>query len=119
MGYYTSYTLDVIHVKDAAMHEAIVQKLKERKVWGYALYGGEYNVQYHTSCFYSMDSSKWSDHDDDMEEISRSFPDATFRLTGFGDDREDMWYTLYRNGESEEVRAVITWPDPTEIEWED
>lgn len=119
MGYYTSHTLDVIHVKDAATHEAIVTKLKEKGVWGYALHGGDYNERYHTSCFYSDDVAKWYEHDEDMEDISRSFQEATFKLTGFGEDREDMWYTLYHNGESEEVQAVITWPDPTEIEWED
>lgn len=119
MGYYTSYNMDVRNVKTEAEHEAIKRKLEELNVFGYALHDAEYSENNKLSMFWGYDEAKWYDHDEDMIRISECFPDATFKLYGTGEDPDDRWYTLYRNGKYETIHAEITWPDPTMIEWRD
>jgi len=119
MGYYTSYNMDVNNVKSQAEHEAILDKLHELNVIGYALDVGYWSERSKSSSFYSYDEAKWYDHDADMLEISKQFPEMTFKLTGVGEDDDDRWYTLYRNGEFETIQAVVTWPEPEKIEWKE
>ena len=52
-----------------------------------------------------------------MMQISEMFPDVIFRLSGDGEEREDMWHEYFHNGKVEECRAKIIFPTPVEIEW--
>ena len=119
MGYYTEYTLDVQNVDTQAQHDKIIEALESKGVWHYALHEGSYDETYKSSFFDHHDCAKWYKHDDDMIEISKMFPECTFKLTGFGDDRDDMWYALYKNGEYETCSAHIEWDTPSEIYWEE
>ena len=119
MGYYTSYNLDVNNVKSQAEHEAITNKLKELEVMGYALHAGDWIKNNNSSAFYGYDEAKWYDHDENMIKLSEAFPEMTFKLTGVGEEPDDRWYCLYKNGEMEQIDAVITWPKPQRIEWEE
>lgn len=119
MGHYTSYNLDVNNVKSQAEHEAIINKLIEFKIWGDALHDGEWNEKRRSSSFYNYDVARWHDHDQDMIELSKVFPEMTFNLCGTGEDADDRWYTLYRNGEYETIYAEIVWPEPQRIKWEE
>jgi len=53
------------------------------------------------------DSIKWYDHDKDMLEISKKYPDYVFVLTGDGECSDDFWRTFYKNGKKQEVRAEL------------
>lgn len=119
MGYYTSYNLDVNNVNTEAEHQAIVDKLRELKIIEYALDTGYWNERSKSSSFYSYDEVKWYDHDEDMQKIAEAFPEMTFKLTGVGEEDDDRWYCLYNGDESEEIHAVITWPEPQRIKWEE
>lgn len=119
MGYYTSYNLDVNNVKSQAEHEAILDKLHELNVIGYALDIGYWNERSKSSSFYSYDEAKWYDHDEDMIKLSEAFLKMTFKLYGTGEEPDDRWYCLYKNGEMEQIDAVITWPEPQKIKWEE
>ncbi len=116
MGYYTSYNMDVNNVKSKAEHDALYDALRKKNIIGYAFYGGDWD-KHNSSSFWCSECVKWYDHDEDMLEISKQFPEMTFKLIGTGDDDDDRWYTLYRNGEFETVKAVLTWPEPERIEW--
>lgn len=119
MGYYTNYNLDVNNVNTEAEHQAIVDKLRELKIIGYALDVGRYDKISKSSSFYSMEGVKWYDHDEDMLKIAEAFPEKTFKLIGEGDEPDDRWYCLYKGKDSECVQAIITWPEPKRIEWRD
>ena len=117
MGYYTNYNLDVNNVNTEAEHQAIVDKLRELKVIEYALDEGYWSERSKSSSFFSYDEVKWYDHDEDMQKIAEAFPEKTFKLTGEGEGPDDHWYCLYKGDESEEIQAIITWPEPKRIEW--
>ncbi len=119
MGYYTSYNLDVNNVKSRAEHEMLHDALNKKGIIGYALDDGDWSESLKVSYFWSCDCAKWYDHDEDMVEISKEFPEMTFKLTGNGDADDDRWYTLYRNGELETVEAMLIWPEPKKIEWKE
>ena len=55
---------------------------------------------------------KWYDHEKDMLDISKKFPNITFVLEGEGEDHEDMWVKYFNNGEVEECYAEIVYPEP-------
>lgn len=61
----------------------------------------------------SWDSMKWYDHEDDMLELSKRFPDVTFVLYGEGEERDDNWVAYYKNGDSEYCGARIVYDRPT------
>ena len=46
----------------------------------------------------SEDTMKWYDHDSDMMQLSKQFPDYYILLSGQGEDPEDNWRTVYHNG---------------------
>ena len=55
--------------------------------------------------------AKWYDHDEDMIALSHRFPDVLFTLYGDGEESDDMWYTYYLNGMSQDAPAQITYDD--------
>lgn len=107
MGYYTRFDLE-IKPEQTEAHEleiikAIMAKICDCSPEAIADDEAEY-------CF--DDSLKWYDHDEDMIEISKQFPDVLFILKGEGEDHDDMWRNYYHNGEYEETYAEIVFPTP-------
>ena len=119
MGYYTSYNLEVKHVNTIEEHNKIVDALNEKGVWGDALREGDWNAEKKRSSFWNYDVAKWYDNKTDMMKISEEFPDAVFRLSGEGEESDDRWYALFKNGMAEVVCAQLTWPEPQRIKWEE
>lgn len=119
MGYYTNYNLDVNNVNTEVEHEAILNKLRELNIIEYALDTGYWSERSKSSSFDGMGEVKWYDYDEDMRKIARAFPEKTFKLTGEGEEPDDRWYCLYKGDESEEIQAIITWPEPKRIEWKE
>lgn len=97
MGYYTSYTLDVQNLSQEDT-DKLVQILKDRNL--FEIFDEPYQIEYLLE-FPSSDVAKWYDHDENMCEISRLFPNAVFKLSGFGEAAGDIWDTYYQNGEFE------------------
>lgn len=62
-------------------------------------------------------SMKWYDHEVEMIAMSKAFPDLWFRLDGYGEDREDIWYEVYHDGKYSRVEAQIVYPPIKDI-WE-
>ena len=42
-----------------------------------------------------------------MSLLSEKFPDVLFELTGWGEEREDMWVAYFLGGKSQYCRAKI------------
>ena len=92
MGYYTTYTIKLVS-GDENDFDSLLKDIRTKSSVDFT----EYEVQ----------EAKWSDHDKDMLELSRKYPDLIVQLDGDGQDSEDLWATRYRNGESESVGAVL------------
>ena len=50
----------------------------------------------------------------DMKKFSKKFPDAIFIVSGYGEERNDVWEHRYKNGKMEERHQIFAWS-----EWED
>lgn len=51
---------------------------------------------------------QWYEHDEDMREFSKLYPNTVFVLHGEGKENEDIWYKYYKNGKVQEEKAQIT-----------
>lgn len=117
MGYYTAYSLDLemydheTGIRSTCVppetRDKIVTALTERDVIGYAL----------SEDLYCADCVKWCDHDKDMIEVSKLFPNVLFCLHGEGESNEDLWNTYYLNGKAQDCPATVVYPpfDPTKL----
>ena len=119
MGYYTYYSMEARKIKDKNEFDAIIEEMTELELYGDngIFCESSYYEQDHEAFFRVCDDAKWYDHTYDMVKFSKVFPNVVFRLHGDGEDRDDMWNEYYHNGEVEECRAQIIYPEPCNIEW--
>jgi len=117
MGYYTSYNLDVKGVENKERFEELQNALKQIGVIYYALDSGEYLEKIKLASFYTYDSAKWYEYNDDMKNLSLIFPKFLFCLEGVGEDWDDRWRAYYHYGESEFCPAQIIFKEPERIKW--
>ncbi|MCY9052493.1 hypothetical protein MOE90_02145 [Bacillus spizizenii] len=59
---------------------------------------------------------KWYDHEDDMKDISKAFPEALFTLNGDGEESGDVWRKYFKNGKMQTCRAGIVFDEYDEKE---
>lgn len=107
MGYFTAYNLCVYEYENAMGDlvtddrlNLVVEELKKLGVINYALR--------EDLGFY--ESVKWYDHDEDMLEVSKKFPDLLFCLCGEGEDQGDIWENYYNAGRMQACYAEIVIP---------
>jgi hypothetical protein len=111
MGYYTHYklewdkkspakmpcphcgTLDAVSVSDLIKISVDTEKVT---------YGGETTI---AACL--EESSKWYDHETDMRDFSKRFPDVLFTLNGEGEESGDVWVKYFKNGKMQSSKADI------------
>lgn len=114
MGYYTDYSLEVRGIQNEDEYIALCEEVKNF----YGLYVNE-SKPFDTKTYFSTcEEAKWYDHETDMRELSRKFPNMTFCLEGDGEDRDDMWREYYHNGDMEYCAAQIVYKEPTKIKWD-
>lgn len=121
MSYYTYYNMDTkSKILTPEVIEEINKWLKERSLISYALCEGEFHTDYHGNNYGVWDGSdlcEWHDHEEDMEALSRAFPEVAFCLHGNGEDQYDKWDEYWLNGECEACRAKVYMPKPIRIKW--
>lgn len=117
MSYYTAFSLYVQGMKSEKDYNDVLQWLKDQDIMDYALYEDGYipvsAVQYY-SC---AEPVNWFSSNEDMIELSKAFPEFTFRLDGDGEASDDMWTHYYKNGEDELCMVQMIYPPPTKIKW--
>jgi hypothetical protein len=92
------FTLEVFK-GDLAIHEVLSQVEGEFEGLDYAIdENGE-----------SLDGVKWYDHEIDMKELSKRFPEVIFKLHGKGEENDDMWNKYFKNGKMQSCYAFITY----------
>lgn len=57
---------------------------------------------------------KWYEHDKDMKEFSKKYPEYLFTLKGEGEEAGDMWVKYFLNGKVQTANAKITF-DPFDV----
>ena len=106
MGYYTYYSLEAYENRgfvNAEKEAAITAALDE-------IFEGSIGDTTWVNFFY--DSMKWYEHDTDMLNLSRKFPEVLFILSGEGEERDDNWISYYKNGEIETCYGRIIFDEP-------
>ena len=110
-NYYTSCYLRVKGIspmKQAAL-EAALMSINVFEIDAY-IDEKQNTIEYATG-----DAVEWNSEEDDMNNLSRLFPDATFQLESWPADDCDRYFTYYKNGESEYCPLVPT--TPKHIAW--
>lgn len=116
MGYYTTYSMTVHNVKDKEQFDALCESLDAYGILRYALDSG--SMYEDTAEFCSYNEVKWYEHEEDMKDISKKFPDMVFQLRGYGEDPEDIWEKYFKYGDCEECIAQVIIPKPERIKWD-
>lgn len=99
MGYYTDYDLraEPNNRKDIISQERIQQleeEIERMNVFG----DGDYGCGWYAN-------AKWYHWEEDMEMLSRRFPEFLFYLEGAGEERDDFWACYFLGGKV--MRDVI------------
>ena len=102
MGYYTRYTLSLVGAANPDDELRIIHQLRE---WN------EYAEHAFSDAGSQSSEVKWYDHEDDLLDFSRRFPQVTFKLSGRGEENGDIWDKYFRNGKMQTCRAEIRKPD--------
>lgn len=59
----------------------------------------------------SVDSCKWYQHEEEVREFSKQFPDVLFTLSGAGEESGDIWKQYFVNGKSQYTKAKLVFED--------
>ena len=122
MAYYTDYSL-FVHNATIEQGKAIEARLSKLGLIGrgHAMihcypappYFDEPGVIFDNEMY-----EKWDDHEHDMLELSKEFPDLHFELHGEGDSNDDIWDKHFLNGKMQTCMAEIIIPpfDPEKLE---
>jgi hypothetical protein len=124
MGYYTMHSL-YVHTNDPEgftpeLVGKISDALRGQGILGYALEDGPELVPDgdQTALWFSgKEPVSWYRCDEDMLAVSRLFPGCVFRLHGDGEDKGDLWYGYYMDGQMEVCQAEVVYPEPETIPW--
>lgn len=102
MGYNTVYSLEIGSLEG-------LTKLQQRDLYEEEI-DGSFTIGQLTNG--DCDEMRWYQHDDDMDLISKNYPNVLFTLRGEGEESGDIWQTWYRNGKHITVRAEVVIPEP-------
>jgi hypothetical protein len=94
MGYLTNFELEVTSNKYDG-NDIIDNFIRENTSAEFALEG---------------EAIKWYDHEKDLKDFSKKYPDEIFTLTGIGEEFPDAWKLYVKNGKSQLCKAEITYP---------
>lgn len=97
MGYYTTFGLSV---RNGEVTEEMQTKLKEIQPDYFSDYGLEDLLE-------GWYNAKWYDWEEDLIELSKTFPTEVFELSGDGEESGDMWRAYFKNGKVQIERAEI------------
>ena len=112
MGYLTTYELS--YEGPAVGDKAIIDTLGSID----PEYFGDYLDSYNINMLFE-EPLKWYEHDADMIELSKEFPDQIFCLEGRGEDFPDFWIHYYHNGKMKQTVGQVVY-DPVDLSnWED
>lgn len=107
MGYYTDFYLQATPVTEDQFH-SIDSALQELRSMREAYFDDG-------TGYWENTEDTWYQSFDDMVEVSRHFPEVTFTLTGYGDQRDDQWIFGRKNAISIGKDVILLLGIPTHI----
>lgn len=126
MGYYTNYSLKIYNTDGGLETDDINCKKDAEEVIQYA---EDYNkdvvkfikkIKNNEDCCYGIlyeECCKWYDYESELTDLSKSFPNLVFCLTGEGEEQGDVWTQYFYNGNSYQIRPELKWPKVNIKEW--
>lgn len=112
MGYYTYFSAETN--ASAEVETQITEELF--KISSFFNFDKEESVPF-SQFMYDMYTT-WYDWDKEMVEVSRKFPEVTITMWGNGEESDDMWKCVFKNGKKALVFAEIVYPEITEKDFE-
>lgn len=97
MGYYTNYDLQV-----PSGEEWLIKELRDYSDWSKRAF--DHNGD-------TYDTTTWYDHEREISEFSKLYPDYLLKLYGEGEENSDMWIKYFKDGKVQYSKAVITYDD--------
>lgn len=98
MGYYTNYSLET----DSQENKNIIEEFRE--IDGNA----KYAIDANGDC---QEWTKWYDHEEDLKNFSKNYPDVIFILSGEGEESGDIWKKYFKNGKMQVAQAKISFEE--------
>lgn len=91
MGYYTDYFLSLVEGPEEEF-DIMLDTLKS-----------EYDMDFSEG----LVNAKWYRWAEDMESVSKRYPNVLVELSGSGEEQDDIWLARFKNGDSEIQTAII------------
>ena len=106
MGYYTRFQVTwdkhedetIEGVPYESIDQAIEKKFNEITGIDEETFGCDYDVWDASNDYTVTFYAKWYDWKKDMNELSRAYPDMIFRVSGAGEEYEDLWKSIWKDG---------------------
>lgn len=114
MGYMTDYEVEAGPFETEEAAEFF--EFKAQKTIGYSIdvsISPSMNGRYFVT--FELNDAKWYNWGNDLEALSRAFPNITIDVEGDGEETGDQWKARFRNGSYEKVEAIVTFPDFTTL----
>lgn len=123
MGYETRFTLEVKDIDNVGYDSYKIVKYMHEKQdqddWFYPFdyqidnfirdiqpeYGSVFALEFDES-----DGLRWYDHEKEMKQLSKEFPDVLFKLHGEGENNGDIWDKYFMGGKMQSCYAEIMCP---------
>lgn len=116
MSYYTSYRLEVQGINFKPELEKLTDELDRMEVLSYAIVSCEFDPLSDTQIYPTYEPTTWYDHEQDMLDLSKKFPELTFKLTCIGETFAGVYECYVRNGKCE--KRYASFPQPQYIPWD-
>lgn len=103
MGYYTSFKMVVLE------NGQEVNEIQFPEFSNVDLDQGSLSIS--SLIEHTSDSCKWYDHEEEMIEYSKKFPQLVFILDGDGEEAGDVWREFYKNGKTYRWELEVVRPN--------
>lgn len=111
MGYYTKYTFRCFDNREEEIDYSI-PSINEKLVKAlHKINPNYFDADLYLPHFFYEDM-KWYDHHEDMIELSKQFPEYVFLLEGDGEDSDDYWRAVYKEGMSDFMNSSRVFERP-------
>lgn len=114
----TSYSLIVRNVESSKRFVQLEELLNKMEILNYALNDGIYDEKNKEAVFTSWEPARWYFHENDMEEVSKKFPEEIFELTCI-DESNTTWKIYFQRGTKEFCAGSFIYERPERIHWDE
>lgn len=105
MGYHSNFTIETRTSCSAETMRRVCQRINETigmSITPFSYFELDDNIRDEEEDYWEVEAweMKWYDWEEDMYNISKEFPDIEFGVEKIGEDRDDWYYGLFKNGKS-------------------